>query len=253
MRGHCNHCHKVWQLETRRGICSWCSRDAYCATSTTEPRHAKCSRRRQRTQDNGNGSNGYDHLPEPYLTYYRVALRFAHKAVSGERDDLLHSIIEVLGKVGQRKAEKGEDFTEPAMHRTAEHVKDWYWYKRYAYNNGLDCRHCTGEQKAKCKHNWAHSDWAYTDCHRAVRLESLNQPVTDDEGNITELGDLIADDKALDLVDWVDRRTWLLGAPIRLKTIAMKKHKGEALTVAERKYLSRLRRKQQKVLAGVTF
>jgi len=179
-----------------------------------------------------------------------VALRFAHKAVSGERDDLLHSIIEVLGKVGQQKADKGEDFTESAMHRTAEHVKDWYWYKRYAYNNGLDCRHCTSEQKATCKYNWAHSHWAYTDCHRAVRLESLNQPVTDDEGNITELGDLIADDKALDLPEWVDARTWMLGAPLRLKAIAVKRSNGETLTGAERFYLAKLRKRYQLSLSG---
>jgi len=249
MRGHCNHCHKVWRLETRRGICSWCSREAYCATSTTEPRHPKSNRRRQRTQGNGNGSNGYDHLPEPYLTYHKVALRFAYKAVSGEKDDLLHTIIEALAKVGQRKADKGEDFTEAAMYRTAEHVKDWYWYKRYAYRNGLSCRNCTKDQQAKCRYNWGHSDWAYADCHRAVHLESLNQPVTDDEGNVTELGDLIADDKALDLIEWVDARTWLLGAPLRLKGIAAKRSKGEVLTHAERQYLSKLRKRQQISLA----
>ena len=64
---------------------------------------------------------------------------------------------------------------------------------------------------------------------------------------------MIADDKALDLAEWVDARTFLMGAPIRLKAIAMKKHKGEALTVAERMYLGRLRRKEQKTLASVTF
>ncbi len=245
MRGHCNHCHKVWTLETGQGVCRWCARNAYCATSTTKPRHAKSSRRRQRTQAH---SNGYHHLPEPYLTYYKVAMRFAHKALTDDRDDLLHSIIEGLAKVAQRKADKGEDFTEPAMYRVAEHIKDHYWYRHYAYHNGLDCQHCSREQRAKCRYNWSHGDWAYTDCHRAVRLESLNQPVTDDEGNITDLGDLIADDRALDLPEWVDARTWLLGAPIRLKAIAVKRNRGESLTEAERSYLSYARRKGQKAL-----
>jgi len=139
------------------------------------------------------------------------------------------------------------------MYRVAEHTKDWYWYRRYAYTNGLDCQHCSKEQRAMCRDNWSHSDWAYTDCHRAVRLESLNQPVTDHEGYVTELGDLIADDSALDLVEWVNARTWLLGAPLRLKRIAMKKHKGEALTDAELMYLSRLRKREQKALASVRF
>jgi len=219
------------------------------ATGPRQPRPEPQRRRRAQPEPSPVGE-GYGDLPEPWCTYSKVALRFAPKAVSGEKDDLLHTIIESLAKVGQRKASKGEEFTEAAMHRTAEHIKDWYWYKRYAYNNGLDCRHCTSKQKARCKYNWAHSEWAYADCHRAVRLESLNQPVTDDEGEITELGDLIADDAALDLIEWVDARTWLLGAPIRLKEIAIKRTKGEALSVAERKYLAKLRKRHQLSLSG---
>ena len=245
MTGFCSLCHRVWRLEERQGVCRWCSREAICLTSLTKPRHAKSSRRRQRTQPH---SNGYHHLPEPYLTYYKVAMRFAHKALTDDREDLLHSIIEGLAKVGQRKADKGEDFSEPAMYRTAEHIKDHYWYRRYSYTNGLDCRHCSREQRAKCRYNWSHGDWSYSDCHRAIRLESLNQPITDSEGNVTELGDLIADDKAVDLAEWIDARTFLIGAPVRLKAIALKRSRGQALTDAERSYLSYLRRKEQKAL-----
>ena len=247
MTGYCSNCHRVWRLETRQGICHWCSRNAYCVTTTTKPRQLKPSRSRK-TKQADNGGNGYDQLPEPYLTYYTVAMRFAHKAMTGEKDDLLHSIIEGLAKVANHKADKGEDFTEPAMYRTAEHIKDHYWYQHYSYTNGLDCRHCSSEQHAKCRYNWAHSDWAYSDCHRAIHLESLNQPITDSEGNTTELADLIADDKALDLVEWVDVRTFLIGAPIRLKAIAIKRSKGETLTHGELCYLSRLRTKEQKLL-----
>jgi len=169
--------------------------------------------------------------------------------MTGDKDDLLHSIIEGLAKVANHKADKGEDFTEAAMYRTAEHIKDHYWYRHYAYHNGLDCRHCSKEQRAKCRWNWAHSNWAYVDCHRAIQLESLNQPITDGDGNITELGDLIADDKALDLAEWIDARTFLIGAPIRLKAIALKRSKGEALTAAEYKYLTKLRKRRQLSLA----
>jgi len=218
--------------------------EASIAKGARQPRPEPQRRRKARPEPSPVGQ-GYDSLVEPWCTYSKVAMRFAPKAVSGEKDDLLHTIIEALAKVGQRKADQGQDFTEAAMHRTAEHVKDWYWYKRYAYHNGLDCRHCTSEQKAKCKYNWAHSEWAYCDCHRAVRLESLNQPVTDDQGEVTELGDLIADDAALDLIEWVDARTWLLGAPLRLKEIAVKRSKGETLTIAERKYLAKLRKRHQ--------
>jgi len=224
-------------------------------------------RRRSRKPTDGRSvGEGYDTLPTmegwaatpdgkgfrwvavDYARLAMVAMRFAFKAKTGEKDDLLHSIIEGLARVARRKAAIGEDFSEAAMHRTAEHIKDGYWHSHYAYTTGLYCRNCSREQKAKCRYNWAHTAWAYTDCHRAIHLESLNQPITDSEGNITELGDLIIDDNALDLVDWVDSRTWLIGAPIRLKAIAMKKSKGEALTHGELCYLSRLRTKHQKRL-----
>jgi len=248
MTEHCSNCRKVWTLSERQGVCQWCGNSASCQSTMAKPRHAK-SRSNGRRKQADNGGNGYDQLPEPYLTYYRVGMRFAHKALSGEKDDLLHSIIEGLAKVGQRKARHGEDFTEPAMHRTAEHVKDNYWHRHYAYTNGLDCRHCSKAQRAKCRYNWGHSDWQYCDCHRAIQLESLNKPIVDSEGNTTELADLIADDKALDLAAWVDARTFLIGAPIRLKAIAMKRVEGEKLTGAEHKYLTKLRKREQLSLA----
>jgi len=242
MTGHCSNCHKVWTLEERQGICRWCSREANCLTTLTKPRQLKSSQRQKRTQVD-NGDNGYDQLPEPYLTYHKIALRFAHKAFIDDRQDLLHDIIEGLVRVAEHKT-----LSEAAMYRIAEHIKDHYWYRHYAYHNGLDCGHCSKAQRAKCRTNWAYSDWAYCDCHRAITLESLNQPITDSEGNITELAELIADDKALDLAEWIDARTFLIGAPIRLKQIARKLNKGEALTDAERQYLCYLRQKTQKVL-----
>ena len=249
MIGYCSNCHRVWRLEARQGICHWCSTNAYCVTTTTKPRRLKSSRSRRRTQANNGGNNGYHQLPEPYLTYYRVAIRFAHKALTGDKEDLLHSIIEGLAKIASHKVSKGEDFSQPAMYRTAEHIKDWYWYRHYAYHNGLDCRHCSKEQQAKCRWNWGYSDWAYCDCHRAIQLESINQPVIDSEGNMTELAELIADDTALDLEAWMDAKTFLIGAPIRLKVIASKRLKGEKLTGAERFYLAKLRKREQLSLA----
>jgi len=80
------------------------------------------------------------------------------------------------------------------------------------------------------------------------RLESLSKPIVDSEGNITELGELIADDKVLDLDQWRDKATFLLGCPTRLVEIAQKKVKGQALTNKEHQYLWRFRQKEQKQL-----
>ena len=263
MTGHCSKCGKVWTLNERQGVCKWCGQSANLATTTTKPRRLKSIRSRKRNQEN-NGNNGYDQLPDqhgwiatksgfqwaiiPWATIYNVASRFAHKAKAQDTADLLHDMMEGLGKVARRKIATGEDFSEPAMYRTAEHIKDWYWYKQHAYYSGLDCRHCSKAQRAKCRYNWAHSDWAYSDCHRAIQLESINRPIIDSEGNETELAQLIADDNALDIPEWIDKRTFFMGAPIRLKMIAKKRSEGEKLTGAERKYLTMLRKKHQKAL-----
>jgi hypothetical protein len=204
----------------------------------TKPRQVKSSRIQSRKQvDDGN--NGYDQLPEPYLTYYKIALRFAHKAFMTDSQDLLHDIIEGLARVAEYKT-----LSEAAMYRLAEHIKDHYWYEHYSYHNGMDCQHCSKAQRAKCRANWA-----YCNCHRAIILESINQPIIDSDGNITELAELIADDKALDLDEWLDAKTFLIGAPIRLKVIARKVNKGEKLSQPEHSYLYRLRQKQQIALA----
>jgi hypothetical protein len=234
-------------LGRRQGICHWVTGNANCVTTATKPCQLQSSRSRRGEQAD-NGDNGYDHLPEPYSTYHKVALRFAHKALLDEREDLLHDIIEGLARVADRKAATGDDFSQAAMYRIAEHIKDHYWYRHYAYHNGLDCQHCSKAQRAKCRTAWAYSDWAYHDCHRAVTLESMNQSIIDSEGNITELGELIADDKAIDLAEWIDAKTVLIGSPIRLKAIAKKMSKGERLTGAECKYLTKLRKRHQLTL-----
>jgi len=243
-QGHCSQCDKIWTLETRQGICQWCGNLTTCQVNGAKAR-PEPQRRPRKLKALTATDEGYDQLPEPYQTYYLIARQFAFKALLDERTDLLNSIIEGLARVAQRKAEQGLEFTGMAMTRVAEHIKDRYWYEHYAYYNGVDCQHCSKAQRAKCRKNWAYSDWAYCDCQRAITLESLNQPITDQEGNVTELAEMIADDKAIDLDEWLDVKTFLIGAPIRLKAIVSKTNKGEVLTGAERKYLAKLRKREQ--------
>jgi len=156
-------------------------------------------------------------------------------------------------------------FTEALMYRIASRTVALYWRTYYKANNGLDCGHCSKAQRQKCRENDL-----YTECPKAIKLESLNQPIIDSEGNTTELGELIADDKAIDLdawVDartaddkaidldaWVDARTFLLGFPERLMAIADKLNNGGNLDTRDRMYLSRFRKREQKRLfQDVTF
>jgi hypothetical protein len=164
--------------------------------------------------------------------------------LTDDQQDLLHDIIIHLDRVAERKREAGEAFSTATMYRTAEHVKDHYWYDLRKRTSGLDCGHCSKAQRHKCK-----EDWLYGDCPKAIKLESLNKPIIDSEGNLTELGDLIIDDTALDLDEWQDAKTLYIGLPQRLKRIAKAIRDGEQLSGADKFYLHKLRkRKQTKLL-----
>src|SRR4030042_1119811 len=91
-KGHCSRCGKVWTLKERQGVCQWCGKPATAQSATSKPRQFKSRSKGSRKQPNGNG-NGYDRLEGQWLTYYRVASRFAHKAKTEDAQDLLHDIM----------------------------------------------------------------------------------------------------------------------------------------------------------------
>jgi len=246
-QGHCSHCGKVWTLNERQGVCQWCGHLAVCQNSTAKPRHFKSRSNGRRKQPNGNGHNGYDQLQGEWLAYYKVASRFAHKAKAEDTEDLLHDIILTLARAERNNGHK--PLTEAVMYRIASRAQADYWFRHYKLTMGLDCGHCSKAQRQKCK-----EDWLYGECPKVVKIESLNKPVIDSEGHTTELGELIADDKAIDLDAWVSSSTWEIGYKQRLVKIAYKLKAGEALNERDRQYLSRYRRREQKTLfENVTF
>jgi len=142
---------------------------------------------------------------------------------------------------------KGRDGEKPmseAMQcRIAACVVAHYWRTQYKLTNGLDCGSCSRKQRATCK-----EDYLYSECPKALKIESLSEPITDADGNVTELGETIADDKALDLDAWVDARTFLLSCPHRLVSIAHKRLRGVVLDHTDREYLRRFRVREQERL-----
>jgi hypothetical protein len=176
-----------------------------------------------------------------WTKYIAVAERFQHKAKAQDREDLKQSIVLRLAQVASNNGHK--PFTEATMCRIASYLVADYWRSQYRLNNGLDCGSCSRTQRQKCRKNWQ-----YTECPKAVKLEYLSKPIIDENGNITELGELIADDKAIDLDAWLDAKTFLLGFPKRLMEIAHKIDKGDALTNKDHQYLWRFRHREQKRL-----
>jgi hypothetical protein len=170
--------------------------------------------------------------------YIAIGERFQHKARAQDREDLKHTIILRLAQVANNNGHK--PLTEATMRRITSYIVADYWREQYKLTNGLDCGSCSRAQRRKCR-----KDWRYTECPKAIKLEYLSKPIIDDNGNITELGELIADDKAIDLDAWVEAKTFLLGFPKRLLDIAHKIDNGDKLTNADMIYLCRFRKKEQ--------
>jgi hypothetical protein len=241
LTGHCSHCHKVWTLETAQGVCQWCGKFATCQTNRAQAlRGIKSRRNGSKRQAEANG-NGYDQLEGEWLTYYQVASQFSHKAKLEDRQDLLHDIMLTLANVARNNGHR--PFTEAGMCRIASIAVVHYWRTQYRLINGLDCGSCSKAQRQKCR-----SEDLYSECPKAIKLEYLDKPITDDEGNLTELGELIADDHSLDLDEWLDSKTFLAGCPQRLIGIAHKRIERIPLTKYEQLYLCRYWKKHQERL-----
>ena len=142
-----------------------------------------------------------------------------------------------------RARDSSKPMSEAIQCRIAACVVADYWRTQYKFTNGLDCGSCCQKQRAKCK-----EDYLFMECPKALRIESLSQPITDANGNVTELGETIVNDQAIDLDAWVDARTFLLSFPKRLIQIANKIRNGETLTPYDRLYIHRFRKRQQKTL-----
>ena len=179
-----------------------------------------------------------------YGKYITVADRYQYKAKRQDIEDLNHTIILSLAQAqANRDNNGGGQLSDVAMLRIASYEVADYWRTQYKHTNGLDCGSCSKAQRRKCR-----SEWLYPECPKAIKLEYLSKPITDSEGNLTELGELIADDKAVDLDGWVSNTTWELGYPQRLVDIAYKLKAGTPLTNADLLYLSRYRRQEQERL-----
>ena len=185
--------------------------------------------------------NGYDQLDGEWLTYYKVATKFVHKARAQDRDDVLHTIILNLAVAGRNNGNKPDN---PSwMYRIASFTIAQYWRDYYKRINGVDCGHCSNPQRKKCK-----AEDLYSECPKAIRIEYLSKPIVGEDGQISELGELIADNKALDLDAWLDDKIFQSGFPQRLIDIAEKINDSIPLAPKDQEYLRRYRQKAQKRL-----
>ncbi len=125
MTGQCSKCGKIWTLEKGQGVCQWCGKLATCQNQRTQALRSIKSRSNGRKRQVDANGNGYGQLDGDWLTYYKVASLFSHKAKVEDREDLLHDIILTLADVARNNGHK--PFTEAGMYRIASVTIVHYW------------------------------------------------------------------------------------------------------------------------------
>ena len=196
-------------------------------------------------QGNGNGyhGNGYNQLDGDYAPFYKVANGFTNKVKREDREDFLHDLFLAFATVKASYTAKGKELTIGGLVRIAQYELADYWNKWFYQKNGVNCHSCSKAQRGKCREKDL-----YGECPRAVKLESLDRVIEDGNGDSTPLCELIADDKAIDIVAMLDARFMLKGYPTKAVRLLYKRYAGYPLDAKEQNYLSRFRRRTQKSL-----
>jgi hypothetical protein len=196
-------------------------------------------------QGNGRGhqSKGYDQLDGDWALYYEVARGFTHRVKPDDREDFLHDLFLAFARVKASYLSKGKELSTGGLVRIAEYELADYWHNRFKHLNGTDCRHCSKEQRARCKR-----EDLYSQCPKVVRMESLDRMIEDGDGDKTELYQMIADQDAVDIIAIVEARQRLKGYPRRAVQLAYKRYAGYRLDSSELSYLSRFRKSVQQRL-----
>ena len=159
----------------------------------------------------GVAEQSYNQLEGEWGEWLEVARKYEHKVPTQDKLDVRHNILLELYHARQRD---GKPIPILRAYRIASLMVALYWRQ----------------------------------LKRQPTMLSLEADIQLDEGEIVQLKDTIADDKAIDLSAWLDAKVWLLGCPMRLVQIAHKRLNGLALTNTERQYLWRFRKQEQKKL-----
>ena len=171
-----------------------------------------------------------------YPAYIMVADIFQRKAKPEDRQDLRQDVIVALAEVELRYQEAGKPpLSTGAMFRVASFTVAEYWRQHFRRTQGIDCSHCNKAQRLQCQQSLDR----FAECPKRRLVVSLNAVVAESDGGEVELIDTIADDKAIDLDTWLDRKRFLYSLPVKLVRIAYRKSQGHPLSNTERLYLYR--------------
>lgn len=187
----------------------------------------------------------YQGLTGAWAFYLEVASRYEGKIPVQDRDDFRHDTMLELERAESRD---GKPLPDLRAYRIASFMVALYYREqnRYATRvcivNGYPTEpHCRG-----CKR--------HTESKRCVWLavrpvERLDGEIIDPEGYKVKLLDTVASDRVEDMPErWYDLKKLTEALPLRLAEVAYMKGEGKALSEADRKYLYRHRKTEQKAL-----
>ena len=170
-----------------------------------------------------------------WALFAKIAGPFVNMIPYEDQEDFLHDTLIEMAKVKAKYEAKGKPLTEAGLMRVASYELRGYFDKRRYRLFGLNCTHCTPEERREC-----HMTREPSQCPKgkARQILSLNELIRDGDGNKpTEFQELIADNRAWDIDARLDARRELKSLPGQVVRIGYKKYSGYRLTREERDYL----------------
>jgi hypothetical protein len=171
-------------------------------------------------------------LEGEWALFARIAGPFVNEVPPKDKEDFFHDLLVEMAKVKKKYEVKGKPLTEASLMKVASYELKGYWDKRRFRLFGLNCTHCTIEQRRECRITREPSQCPKRKAHQVL---SLNEFIRGGDGDKpTELWELIPDDKKIDLDAKLDARRELQSLPKQLVQLGFKRYSGYRLTRGEK-------------------
>ena len=144
-----------------------------------------------------------------WATFYKIAGYFVYKVRKEDRADFLHDLLLEMAKVKAKYEAQGKPLRKAGLMWVGRYEVMGYWRK----------------QKPQ----------------KGVVVLSFNKPIGPDGGK-TELGEMLADHRMLDLDAWIDAERLLKSYPESVVRVVYKRYYGLAVSGTERALFSFYRR-----------
>ena len=191
---------------------------------------------------------GYEgKLEGDWAVFVKIAGYFVNKVPPQDREDFRQNLLVEMAKVKAKYAAKGKPLTEASLMMVAEYERKDYYIKRRYRHFGFNCTRCSIEQRRECETKLP-SECPKKKTHRIVSLNTILKDEDGDGHKPTELIDLIADTKTIDLDARLDARSILKSLPKRVVQIGYKIYAGIPLETEEKKYLKRWQKTYPSIL-----